>query len=397
MSRLVLPIARRSPGGQAQWDTVVFLDVDGVLHSLYGEDLFRDSCCSTLARIVKAAKAVLVLSSTWRTEPGKVAILDAILQRWQVGAVVDKTKDLGDEPREVEICEWLDRHPEVGRWIAIDDMDLQASSTTAAARMHGHFVRTDAHTGLVAKDADSAIQLLLAQSAGPTPVSSPCCGREALSPQPGVSARRPQLTLALPTAAGASPTTPCVGDFFSPMASPMASPLRSPVRRPRSTRIGGMAQAVDAVASLPAASSSLQQGVRWLAPPVSWRPPDDSPSSRTSPGGAREDWASPMSSAAGLCSPRLSLGSGATSGRAAQFNTPWLSPPAVVGGAGAPSPACSGGVPSTREAGSPALTLRRPRLNFPSPHSPTRCCMEVGSRGSAALARHRLGEGTPVG
>jgi len=138
---------------------IIFLDIDGVLHSLHGDDIFLDDCCSLLEEIVRATNAVLVLSSRWRTEPLQVRMINAMLHRRCLPLIHDCTKDLC-ERREVEICEWLDRHPEIGHWVAIDDMDLESATTKSAFRMRRHTVRTQAEVGLTPKDAERAISLL---------------------------------------------------------------------------------------------------------------------------------------------------------------------------------------------------------------------------------------------
>lgn len=138
------------------------MDVDGVLHSLYGQDLFRDSCCRLLESVVRASGASLVLSSSWRVEPSKVAVLNGVLHQRGLAPVIDMTRELS-APREYEICEWLDRNPGVQRWVVIDDVDLQSGASMEAMRMRGRFVRTNHQTGLVPQDADLAIRLLIAQ------------------------------------------------------------------------------------------------------------------------------------------------------------------------------------------------------------------------------------------
>jgi len=147
---------------------VIFLDVDGVLHSLYGEDLFRETCMTLLASIVHATGALLVLSSTWRKEAAKVGLLNEALRRRSLPSITECTKVL-DEPRAAEICEWLDRHPEVSRWIAIDDMDLlgalvRPKQIAQASRLRGHLVRTRCEDGLTQPEADLAIRLLSRQN-----------------------------------------------------------------------------------------------------------------------------------------------------------------------------------------------------------------------------------------
>lgn len=141
---------------------VVFLDVDGVLHSLHGDDIFRDDCCALLEFVLKSTGARVVLSSTWRLERDKVAMIDNLLTERGMQRILGCTKDLGTH-REEEICEWLDRHPATPRWVALDDMDLVCRTTPAAARLVGHFVRTSQRTGLTADLAQLAVGLLEAQ------------------------------------------------------------------------------------------------------------------------------------------------------------------------------------------------------------------------------------------
>lgn len=294
MTQLVLPIARRSAAANYNVaaptpliaDTVIFLDVDGVLHSLYGEDLFRESCCALLRRIVQTTGASLVLSSTWRTEPGKIAVLNGVLRQWGMNPVVDRTKELDDFPREFEICEWLDRHPHVARWIAIDDMDLQGADTVQAKRLCGHAVRTNANTGLLSQDADLAIQLLFSQSGVWTTPSS--CPARSSPTAPGFAVPSPSsalwtspagcsswmVTPAGPDSCAQTPSrTPHASDFHSPLASPVRTPVRrqlpessiasSPWSAASSAALAAGAAAARAlVASAAQASSAMGTGGR---------------------------------------------------------------------------------------------------------------------------------------
>lgn len=150
----------------ASTDTIIFLDIDGVLHSLYGNDVFRESCCTLLQFIVRATGASIVLSSTWRTEEAKVDMLNQMLRERELVPAIGRTKDLGTH-REAEICEWLDRNPQVLRWIAIDDQDLVTRCTDSAVRLRGHFVKTDSSFGLRIWDAALAVSFLLSQDAEP--------------------------------------------------------------------------------------------------------------------------------------------------------------------------------------------------------------------------------------
>lgn len=149
-------------------EAVIFLDVDGVLHSLYGNEMFTPSCCSLLVQIVRSTGASIVLSSAWRTQARSYDMVNQILRQLKLASVIDKTKDLSAAarrivPREFEICEWLDRHPGVRRWIAIDDMDLHTGPNEAATRLRGHFVHTNPRIGLTKANAELAVKLMQRQ------------------------------------------------------------------------------------------------------------------------------------------------------------------------------------------------------------------------------------------
>mmetsp|Transcript_21199 Transcript_21199/g.53550 ORF Transcript_21199/g.53550 Transcript_21199/m.53550 type:complete len:141 (-) Transcript_21199:262-684(-) len=113
--------------------------------------------------------ARIVLSSTWRTQAKSFAMVDQLLKQLRLAPIYDRTKDLTKHmrrhiPREVEVCEWLDRHPGVLRWIAIDDMDLAAGPSKEASRLRGHFVHTSSNVGLTKKDAELAVNLMNRQA-----------------------------------------------------------------------------------------------------------------------------------------------------------------------------------------------------------------------------------------
>ncbi|CAK9057534.1 unnamed protein product [Durusdinium trenchii] len=132
--------------------TVVFLDVDGVLHAKGDElDHFRASNMRALRRIVLTSNATVVLSSSWRRRPPLLQRADAVLQNWGLAGVADQTPDLKAQglKREDEILIWLRRHPEVRHWLALDDMELTSSASSLVnALMAQHVIQTDPEIGL---------------------------------------------------------------------------------------------------------------------------------------------------------------------------------------------------------------------------------------------------------
>ena len=65
----------------------------------------------------------------------------------------------------------LQRHPEVTRWVVLDDLDLtwDDSSAETPAVMAARFVQTDPDQGMTAQDAERALQILAQPCTLPLP------------------------------------------------------------------------------------------------------------------------------------------------------------------------------------------------------------------------------------
>jgi len=129
---------------------VVFLDIDGVLVTdetihmplvpvdgdtglpfrRLGYPQFDKQCVQRLNRITETAGAVIVLSSTWRILPSEEEwerLKRYLSQVGIVAPVVDRTPRVGPanedgfKTRGMEIQAFLDVHPEVDKFIIIDD------------------------------------------------------------------------------------------------------------------------------------------------------------------------------------------------------------------------------------------------------------------------------------
>lgn len=147
--------------------TVIFLDVDGVLHSTSAavDAKFSPSCMQALARIVRTTGADIVLSSSWRTSEGAIGQVNGALSSYGLKAVIGCTA-ITTDAREKEICQWLDKHSaEVARWLAIDDINLAGNNVLcdSAKRMREHFIHTNPNTGLTEADASKAVALIAKQ------------------------------------------------------------------------------------------------------------------------------------------------------------------------------------------------------------------------------------------
>jgi hypothetical protein len=147
--------------------TIVFLDVDGVLHPTYEafSKRFHVGCMRALARILKTSGATVVLSSTWRTNPQSIGQVNEALAQYGCNAIADSTPCHATSVREQEISAWLASHAgQVGRWIAIDDIELCGNwADPCSMRMKNHFVHTNKNTGLTEADVELALRLLAQQ------------------------------------------------------------------------------------------------------------------------------------------------------------------------------------------------------------------------------------------
>lgn len=161
---------------------VVFLDVDGVLNSIFGNDnhqreisdgkLIDEEKVTLLASLVKRTSAKIILHSGWRfwfdselkplrTEAERLVELFA-----KEGLSIDGvTPDLTTEEirrtkkfslvKAEEILLWLELHDDVTEWVVLDDLDLHNF------QIEQHQVKTDQTIGLTYEDIEKAKGILL--------------------------------------------------------------------------------------------------------------------------------------------------------------------------------------------------------------------------------------------
>jgi len=102
----------------------IFLDIDGVLNSDATPNprkfpyIVDQRLLARFKQLVDATGAMVVLSSTWRVDP--VGLLAAKL--FEV-PFHDVCPDTPGAPRCEEILAWLRAHPEVTRYVVLDDDD----------------------------------------------------------------------------------------------------------------------------------------------------------------------------------------------------------------------------------------------------------------------------------
>lgn len=161
---------------------IIFLDIDGVLNSnLWNKNHQREIRDGTLIdedkvkllnRIITRTEASIVLHSGWRfwfnkdIQPLKKESqkLVEIFDRNQI-IISDMTPDFStDEIRKSkrfslvkakEILAFLHDHPEVKKWIVIDDLCLHNDE------IEKHLLKTNQIIGLTQLDVDLAIEMLL--------------------------------------------------------------------------------------------------------------------------------------------------------------------------------------------------------------------------------------------
>eukprot|EP01012_Entosiphon_sulcatum_P040725 TRINITY_DN5441_c0_g1_i1.p1 TRINITY_DN5441_c0_g1~~TRINITY_DN5441_c0_g1_i1.p1 ORF type:complete len:657 (+),score=105.11 TRINITY_DN5441_c0_g1_i1:70-1971(+) len=160
----------------------LFLDIDGVVvpvpsFGMGGGDLDATCLCNLKSITTAHPDLRIVVSSTWRNRPEDMARLNEALGELGLPPAKDVTPKnarvqsavsyLEDDPDEQmlvrdrvdEICEWLQDHAPVAKWLALDDMDLGLDP-----RMAGHFVLTSKEWGLQANNAEDALHLLNIQA-----------------------------------------------------------------------------------------------------------------------------------------------------------------------------------------------------------------------------------------
>ena len=127
-----------------------------------------------LATLVRRHECRIVLSTSWRVEPGAVAALAASFAAVGLGesVIIGSTPERRSRPRATEIEQWLTAQAQpCERWIAIDDIDL---AKDAPSLMEGRFVHTAIGEGLSDARAAYADGLLSALGAGMRRIAPEC-------------------------------------------------------------------------------------------------------------------------------------------------------------------------------------------------------------------------------
>lgn len=157
---------------------IIFLDVDGVLVTARHKRLrpgfrrcrdltrtgcgyaeFDPECVANLNRICESARALIVVSSTWREFFGSLDTMRSMFREQGVtGTIIGRTpiNHSIDSLRGGEIAEWLDENEEsIETCVILDDEDHEWDDCC-----RGRWIHTDFDVGLTAEDADRAIGML---------------------------------------------------------------------------------------------------------------------------------------------------------------------------------------------------------------------------------------------
>jgi hypothetical protein len=103
---------------------VIFLDIDGVLNCGTTRNprkfpyIADKKLLARFRKLLTRTRAKVVLTSTWRCDP--VGVLAA--KYWKI-PFIDVCPDRPRSPRYREILAWLAEHPEVTRFVVLDDED----------------------------------------------------------------------------------------------------------------------------------------------------------------------------------------------------------------------------------------------------------------------------------
>jgi len=146
--------------------TVIFLDIDGVCNNeralRFQPQLDPDcvACVSTLAELVNAK---IVISSTWRLFHSLDELRSMLggAGLFDPSRIVDTTPRLQDhhgdlcvsQPRGVEIQAWLSAHPEVERFVILDD-------DSDMAHLKLWLVQTSMRTGVTSEHLPRVLRVL---------------------------------------------------------------------------------------------------------------------------------------------------------------------------------------------------------------------------------------------
>lgn len=109
---------------QSKWENEMYRDWPGTLKEYIAQEFCPIAMSNVEELIRRVPDLKIVVSSTWRLGE-TVETLKKILHPSKIigDAIIGVTPRFGGEPRGAEIQDWLTRHPEVTKFVIVDDND----------------------------------------------------------------------------------------------------------------------------------------------------------------------------------------------------------------------------------------------------------------------------------
>lgn len=142
-------------------DAVLFLDVDGVLHSVTVRNprqQFSHHCMNFLKQVVANTQSTIVLSTAWREDAEAKRTVAERLFQYGLPCFVSQTPSIARFRRTREILAWVAKYRPL-TWVAVDDLPLLEENQ----EMRNHFVQTHPNLGLRQRDVDEIEHLFQLQ------------------------------------------------------------------------------------------------------------------------------------------------------------------------------------------------------------------------------------------
>jgi len=126
---------------------VVFLDFDGVTHSVSGPT-FDEACLAGLDAVLADCSARVIIISSWRDELPLERLITRLRQVGRfVAGVAPEEPAFTKTPREAVVKQWLSETGYDGPWLAIDD------NASWYGELAERVVAPDPRTGFGSRDA----------------------------------------------------------------------------------------------------------------------------------------------------------------------------------------------------------------------------------------------------
>lgn len=137
---------------------ILFLDFDGVInpltfhHSTHG---FSKSACANVQDILnKDPNVRIVVSSAWRrhgVEKLREILKENGIDSTKLIDITDSEGGFDPQNRDHQIKRWLDAHPEIKDFVAIDDYPMP--------KLADNYVKTNGYVGLTQKEVEIALSI----------------------------------------------------------------------------------------------------------------------------------------------------------------------------------------------------------------------------------------------